>query len=67
MLFLLMEAIEALDSLAKTYYVLWLPSGTYRITATLNMTSQLGAGFFGQDPTTTIVRMRPFVAFKAPG
>lgn len=33
--------------------VLWFPSGTYRITRTLNMAAQAGVALVGEDPTTT--------------
>lgn len=36
--------------------VLWIPTGTYRITKTLVMTSHINIGVFGEDPAKTIVK-----------
>ena len=36
--------------------VLWLPSGTYRITRTLRMVSRLSVSVFGEHPDTTCIK-----------
>jgi Pectate lyase superfamily protein len=35
--------------------VLWIPSGTYRITATLYVQAQMGLAIIGEDPTNTTI------------
>ncbi len=44
-------AINAI--LAKPGPVLWIPTGTYRITDTLRVSNSQGFGIIGEDPTTT--------------
>ena len=47
----LQRGINNLNSKGPT--TLWIPSGTYRITGTLNVTSQMSISIIGEDPTTT--------------
>jgi len=53
------KAIQtALDELSdgKHSSVLYIPKGTYRITATLTMKSVIGIAIIGEDPLTTIIK-----------
>jgi hypothetical protein len=51
---------KALDSLKDNSpmhpAVLFIPAGTYRITAGLTMTSQVNVGVVGADPATTVIK-----------
>jgi hypothetical protein len=53
------KAIQAaLDELGKEGHspVLFIPAGTYKITATLNMQTRTGIGIIGENPETTIIK-----------
>lgn len=49
---------RALDEVATPGHaaVLYFPTGTYRITQTLNFNTRLGASLVGEDPLTTILK-----------
>jgi hypothetical protein len=46
---------SALNSIAKSHYVLWIPSGTYLISKPLIMTGVSNVTILGEDPRTTTI------------
>ena len=56
----------ALDELGKNNHspILYIPNGTYRITATLAMQSRRGIGIIGENPEQTIIKWDGPVAMK---
>ncbi len=46
---------SCLNALNTTNSVLWIPAGTYKITATLTLTSGDSVSVIGADPSTTII------------
>jgi pectin methylesterase-like acyl-CoA thioesterase len=51
----LQNALDSLKADGKAR-VLWLPAGTYRITQTLQMVSQIYFGVIGEDPASTSIK-----------
>jgi hypothetical protein len=45
----------ALNSIAKTHYVLWIPSGNYLISSPLTITGVSNVTILGEDPRTTTI------------
>jgi hypothetical protein len=50
----LQKALNSLD-FQGPHSILWIPSGTYRITGTLTMSEQIGVSVVGEDPATTTI------------
>jgi hypothetical protein len=46
---------EALNSIAKSHYVLWVPNGNYLISSPLTITGVSNVTILGEDPRTTTI------------
>lgn len=52
----LMNPVTRLNSGKGAYMVLYVPAGTYCISATLNLRGKIGVSIIGEDPNNTIIK-----------